>query len=79
MLSNCVNQNHTDKDEQLPYLMITYRSAAHDTKGYFPNYSMLVKEATPPLDIVYDVDVQRKSKIAWLLQERMEKVHCIVR
>ena len=61
MLSSVLNKNHTDWDEQLPYLMIAYRSTEHDTTGYSPNYLMLSMEATTPLDLVYDMNVQRKQ------------------
>nr|XP_022290306.1 uncharacterized protein LOC111101945 [Crassostrea virginica] len=83
MLSSVVNKNHTDWDEQLPYLMMAYRSAEHDTTGYSPNYLMLGREATTPLDLVYEMNVQRKpiprSKWVWQLQETMEEAHRIVR
>ena len=83
MLSSVVNKNHTDWDEQLPYLMMAYRSAEHDTTGYSPNYLMLGREATTPLDLVYEMNVQRKpiprSKWIWQLQESMEEAHRIVR
>lgn len=83
MLSSCVNQNHTDWDKQLPYLMMAYRSAEHDTTGFSPNYLMLGREATTPLDLVYEMEVQRKpipqNRWAWLLQERLEQAHRIVR
>lgn len=44
MLSSCVNLNHTDWDNQLPYLMMTYRSAELDTTGFSPNSLMLGTE-----------------------------------
>ena len=60
MLSSVVNKNHTDWDDKLPYLMIAYRSAEYDTTGYSLNYLMLGREAPTPLDLVYDMNVQRK-------------------
>ena len=83
MLSSVVNKNHTDWDDKLPYLMIAYRSAEYDTTGYSLNYLMLGREAPTPLDLVYDMNVQRKpiprSKCVWQLQETMEETHRIVR
>ena len=83
MLSSVVNKNHTDCDEQLPFPMMAYRSAKHDTTAYSPNYLMLGREATTPLNLVYDMNVQRKpiprSEWVWQLQEMMEEAHRIVR
>ncbi|XP_062584077.1 protein NYNRIN-like [Saccostrea cucullata] len=83
MLSSCVNKNHTDWDEQLPYVMMAYRSAEHDTTGFSSNYLMLGREATTPLYLVYEMEVQWKpipqNRWAWLLQERLGEAHHIVR
>lgn len=61
MLSSYVNQNHTDWDKQLPYLMMAYRSAEHETTGFSPNDLMLGREATTPLYLAFEVEVQRKT------------------
>jgi hypothetical protein len=42
-----------DWDEHLPYISIAYRTAEHETTGNTPNYMMLGREVTTPLDIQY--------------------------
>ena len=55
MLSAFVNDNHTDWDEQLPYVMMAYRSSIHETTGFTPNSLMLGREVSTPLDILYEM------------------------
>lgn len=61
MLSSCVNQNHTDWDKQIPFLMIAYISAEHDTTWFTLNYHMLGRKATTPSNLAYEMEVQRIS------------------
>jgi hypothetical protein len=42
-----------DWDEHLPYISMVYRAAEHETMGNTPNYMMLGREVTTPLDIQY--------------------------
>ena len=58
MLSAFVNDTHTDWDEQLPYVMMVYRSAEHETTGLTPNMLLLGREATTPFDIAYEMPQQ---------------------
>lgn len=44
MLSAYVNDHHKDWDKHLPYVMMAYRSAEHETTGYTPNYLMFGRE-----------------------------------
>lgn len=53
MLSAYVNDHQTNWDESLPYVMQAYRSAVHETTGYTPNFLMLGRETTTPLDLMY--------------------------
>ena len=46
----CVNQRHWD--ENLPLLTLAYRSTVHEVTGYTPNYVMLGREVTLPIDIM---------------------------
>ena len=83
MLSAYVNDNHDDWDEYLPYVMMAYRSAEHETTGYTPNYLMFGREVSTPLDIMYEMPQAQKeiptNKWAWKMKERMESAHSIVR
>jgi hypothetical protein len=53
MLSAFVNEHQNDWDEHLPYISMAYRAAEHETMGITPNYMMLGREVTTPLDIQY--------------------------
>jgi len=55
MLSAFVNENHRDWDDQLPFVMMAYRSSEHETTGVTPNLMMLGPETTIPLDLAYDM------------------------
>ena len=61
--------------------MTAYRSAEYDSTGYSQNYLMLSREAATPLDLVYDMNVQRQliPRSKWVWQETMEEAHRIVR
>ena len=48
--------NHQrDWDTHLPYLLITYRYAEHETTGCTPNVLMLGREVATPIDIMYQM------------------------
>jgi len=83
MLSAFVNERHTDWDEVLPYVTMAYRSVEQETTRCIPNYLMLGREITTPLDIQYQLPVEIKkvpqNQWVWELQDRMETVHSFVR
>ena len=60
MLSNFVNNNHSDWDENLPYVIMAYRSTTHKTTGFSPNSLMLGREVCTPLDVMYEVPSSNK-------------------
>lgn len=55
----------------------------HETTNFSPNMLMLGREATTPLDIMYEMPTEIKEIPAhqwvWILRERLEKAHAIVR
>ena len=61
MLSGFVNDNHTDWDEQLPYVMMAYRPSEHETIGFTPNMCMLGRETTCSLELMYEIPSSIKS------------------
>ena len=83
MLSAYVNERHKDWDEQLPYVMMAYRSSEHETTGHSPNFLMLGRETATPLDIMYQkpshIDKMPQSRWAWELKDRLEEAHKVVR
>ena len=83
MLSAFVNKNHSDWDEQLPFVMMAYRSSEHETTGFTPNALMLGRQVSTPLDIMFEMPSSIKAipqtDWCWVLQERMENAHRHVR
>ena len=83
MLSSFVNDNHTNWDTMLPYVLMAYRSSDHETNGMSPNMLMLGRETTIPLDILYEMPVSLKSydinQWVWELRETLETAHTFVR
>lgn len=53
MLRSYVNGHHSDWDDHLPFVMMAYRSVEHETTGCSPNYLMLGREVSTPLDLMY--------------------------
>ena len=83
MLSAFINENHTNWDEQLQFVMMAYRSTEHETTGLTPNMCMLGRETTCPLDIMYEMPTAIKNipqnMWVWQLQENLEMAHAKVR
>ena len=83
MLSAFVNEHQNDWDEHLPYISMAYRAAEHETTGNTPNYMMLGREVTTPLDIQYcmprSIAHIPQNRWAWILKDRMEETHKHVR
>ena len=83
MLSAFVSSNNKDWDEQLPYVMMAYRSAEHETTGMSPNILMFGREVATPLDLMYEMPPMNKpipnNQWVWELQDRIETAHATVR
>ncbi|MCG8033048.1 MAG: DDE-type integrase/transposase/recombinase, partial [Candidatus Thiodiazotropha taylori] len=83
MLSAYVSENHKDWDNQLPYVMMAYRSTDHETTSMSPNMLMLGREVSTPLDLMYEMPSLIKpipnNQWVWELQEKIESAHAIVR
>ena len=52
MLSMYVNKNQTNWDDQLPFVLMAYRSTIHESTGCSPNMLMLNRECSLPIDII---------------------------
>lgn len=61
ILSGFVNEHHTDWDVDLPYVIMAYRSAQHETTVMTPNMSMLGRETATSLDLMYEMPPQIKE------------------
>ncbi|CAG2249596.1 unnamed protein product [Mytilus edulis] len=53
MLIAYVDEHHTNWDQLLPYVMMAYRTAVHETTGSTPNRMMMGREVATPVDIMY--------------------------
>ena len=67
----------------LPYLIMAYRSAEHETTGCIPNAQMLGREVATPIDIMYQLPSGlhhvQQNRWAWELKERLQEAHSVVR
>ena len=81
LLSAFVNEEHTDWDQVLPYVMMAYRSSEHEATGFTPNYMMLGQKVSVPVDIQFGSPVERTFASDWVnkLRERMEWAHELAR
>ena len=52
MLSIYVDENQSNWDEQLPFVLMAYRSTIHESTGCSPNLLMLNRESSLPVDII---------------------------
>lgn len=52
MLAIFVDENRTNWDDHLPYLMLAYRATVHESTKCTPNLVMLGKEITLPIDVI---------------------------
>lgn len=79
--SFCHDQKEWDKD--LPLLTLAYRSSVHEVTGYSPNYIMLGREVSLPLDVMMGnlPEAERKGVPEYVceLKERMQKCFAEVR
>ena len=83
MLKSYINNHQSDWDEHLPFLTMAYRSAEHETTGFSPNYLMLGREVSTPLDIMYEMPSSirgiQENQWAWALKEKLEEAYSCVR
>ena len=52
MLSMFVNENRSDWDDHLPFLMMAYRSSIQESTKCTPNLLMLGREVSLPIDVI---------------------------
>ena len=78
-LSKFAVHNQKDWDEHIPFLLMAYRSATHDTTHCSPVKMMLGRELKMPIDLMFgrpeDEPPQTATSYASVLQERLERVH----
>lgn len=83
MLTMYVSTNQRDWDAQLPYVMMAYRSAEHETTGLSPNMLMFGHEVSTPLDLMFELPQLSKpvpnNQWVWEMRDRIETAHKLVR
>ena len=81
LLNAFVNEEQTDWDQLLPYVMMAYRSSEHETTGFTPNYINLGREVSVPMDFQSGSPIQRTFASDWVskLRERIEWAHELAR
>ena len=53
MLAKCINEEQSNWSQQLPYVMMAYRSSVHESTGYKPQFLVFGHEIILPLDCMY--------------------------
>ncbi|GFX22403.1 retrovirus-related Pol polyprotein from transposon 412 [Trichonephila clavipes] len=52
-LSLLVSSNQQDWDKKLPFFLLAYRSAVHETTGYFPSQMLFGRDLRLPADLLF--------------------------
>lgn len=52
MLASYANENRDNWDENLPFVLMAYRSTIHDSTSCPPNLLMFGHEISQPLDLI---------------------------
>ena len=83
MLRTLVDENQTNWDELLPFVLMAYRSVEQETTGCSPNYLMFGREVATPLEVMYRMPNLARNippnQWAWDLKEKLEAAHSLVR
>lgn len=76
-LSKFADHNQKDWDVHIPYLLMAYRSAVHETTGCSSSRMMLGRELRLPTDLMFvrPEQVLPACDHTQTLQERLERVH----
>ena len=81
-LSKVVAKNQRDWDQQLPLLLMAYRSAVYESTCQSPAKVIFGKDLKLPRDLMFDSPEAKKLEVydyADELQERLLKIHKMVR
>ena len=83
LLSKFVDHNQKDWDEHLQILLMSYRSAVHESTGCSPAKLMMGRELTLPVDLTFgrpeEEEPQTTVEYTNALHERLERVHDFAR
>ena len=83
MITAYISSNQKDLDEQVPYVMMAYQRADHETTHMSPNKLMFGREVSTPLDLMYELPELIKyvlnNQWVWELRDRIESANNFVR
>lgn len=82
MLSQYVNDHHTDWDKNLCYVMLAYRSSVQETTRFTPHFLMFGREVRLPIDAVFGrPEPHEAENTEWAreLREALDTAYKIVR
>ncbi|GFV96342.1 retrovirus-related Pol polyprotein from transposon 412 [Trichonephila clavipes] len=81
-LSLLVSSNQQDWDKKLPFFLLAYRSAVHETPGYSPSQMLFGRDLRLPADLMFsrqpDAPLAPEEYIQ-KLQARVEEMHHLAR
>ncbi|GFW79989.1 retrovirus-related Pol polyprotein from transposon 412 [Trichonephila clavipes] len=81
-LSLLVSSNQQDWDKKLPFFLLSYRSAVHETTSYSPSQMLFGRDLRLPADLLFsrppDAPLAPEEYIE-KLQTRMEEMHHLAR
>ena len=53
MLAKCVSAEQSNWSQQLPYVMMAYRSSVHESTGSSPHFHVHERKISLPIDLMY--------------------------
>ena len=63
MLAKSVNEEQSNWSQQLPYVMMAYRSSGHESTGYTPLFLVFGQDLCLPLDCMYPNPQENETTI----------------
>jgi transposase InsO family protein len=85
MLAKLVREDQRDWDTRLPFVMAAYRATIHDSTGFSPNFMIMAREVSTPLDIMMgapETEIDKWDSIDDFVanrQEMMRSAYCLAR
>ncbi|GFU90793.1 retrovirus-related Pol polyprotein from transposon 412 [Trichonephila clavipes] len=78
-LSLLVSSNQQDWDKKLPFFLLAYRSAVHETTCYSPSHMLFRRDLRLPADLLFSRPSDAPLAPEEKLQAWMEEIHHLAR
>ena len=82
MLSTVVEEDQFNWDEQIPFVLAAYRASSHASTGFSPNFLMMGREVTLPVEVMYGrtpglTEENQRGEAAYAadVRERLQEAH----